>query len=555
MNIQEIHKALFEELLIQFERNPDLRVRTRKSNRGNKLREKGYWFLGNDYYLAIGFWKGMNWKTRTPNISFHVNTAGNSYLIISTTDSNQKDEFVRERIAPKIKLNKSSIYSKPYEGQSPVEALRTFLEHDWPVIEEEIKRISNGYKYRLDFGLISYAEFQRDVKNIEKFRKEFLNLKENEKPGVAFKLNRIFIEKYEQVENLELSDMPNNSQWIFLTGENGSGKTTILRAIAVGLLKNRDQGKIIDRKFELNLRVQKDDLPFSYRVNENTFQEDQDLVIDGFVAYGPSRLMSDSDPMEDEFIKINSGAIKEKIAHGLFYPIDVLQTLASPYDLGEKPKYLEMELDAFLENLNEIIPNTAVSHDEDLNLLFFDDWDEDFTEQNAKKFNELSSGTKSFCGLIIDLLLKFRKQQPDVNDPANYKGIVIIDEIDLHLHPQMQKEMVEQLGATFPDIQFIVSTHSPVPLLGAPKNSIFYKISRTLEDGIGAERLDIDVTTLNPNLILTSPIFGFSELLSSDLEGKLNTQDYWYEKKTDDSKLKALLDKYRKRKERQKDDQ
>jgi hypothetical protein len=224
-----------------------------------------------------------------------------------------------------------------------------------------------------------------------------------------------------------------------------------------------------------------------------------------------------------------------------------------------KPKYLELELHALLENLNEIltIVKTVVSYDEELNLQFFEKLEEDqeLEDRLAKQFYQLSSGTKSFCALIIDLLLTLKEQQPDVSDPAKYKGIVIVDEIDLHLHPSMQKEIVFQLSETFPLIQFILSTHSPMSMLGAPKNSLFYRVTRSADEGIRTELLDIDVTNLNPNLILTSPIFGFSELLSANHSGSLNTQDYWFEKKTDDSKLNSLLEKYKERKNRLGDDQ
>ncbi|MFT7381468.1 MAG: hypothetical protein ACI9Z3_001354, partial [Roseivirga sp.] len=214
MSIQQIHQDLFEELLTQFKRNPDLRIRPRKSNRGNKLRESGYWFLGNDYYLAIGFWKGMNWKTRTPNISFLVNASGNSYLIISTTDSKRKEEFVAERIVPKIRLTKSSLYAKHYEGLSPIEALRTFIKEDWPIINEEITSITNKSVLRLDFDLIRYSEFQKDVKNIEKFRNEFSRFKENQRQRLTYKFSGIHIKKYGPIENLEIVDIPSNAQWV-----------------------------------------------------------------------------------------------------------------------------------------------------------------------------------------------------------------------------------------------------------------------------------------------------------------------------------------------------
>lgn len=70
--------------------------------------------------------------------------------------------------------------------------------------------------------------------------------------------------------------------------------------------------------------------------------------------------------------------------------------------------------------------------------------------------------------MIGDMINRLtRKSVPD--DLSSLEGIVLIDEIDLHLHPKYQRLFVEKLTELFPKIQFIVSTHSSVPLLGAHK--------------------------------------------------------------------------------------
>ncbi len=139
-------------------------------------------------------------------------------------------------------------------------------------------------------------------------------------------------------------------------------------------------------------------------------------------------------------------------------------------------------------------------------------------------------------------MIRLSKTQPKIDDFSELAGIVIIDEFDLHLHPKWQKMLVEKLTTLFPHIQFIVSTHSPIPLLGAPKNSIVIKVDRDKEHGITAEKLDIDFTTLTPNSILTSPIFGFENLVSvSKSEDKnLNTEDYFNDIIEKDKSLKEI---------------
>lgn len=120
--------------------------------------------------------------------------------------------------------------------------------------------------------------------------------------------------------------------------------------------------------------------------------------------------------------------------------------------------------------------------------------------------------------MIGDMIIRLSEEQPNIDDFTQLAGIVIIDEFDLHLHPKMQRELVERLTDTFPKVQFIVSTHSPIPFLGAPKNSVFIKVDRDKEKGITLEKLDIDISKLTPNTILTSPVFGFEDINSGEVD-------------------------------------
>ena len=132
--------------------------------------------------------------------------------------------------------------------------------------------------------------------------------------------------------------------------------------------------------------------------------------------------------------------------------------------------------------------------------------------EDSIELNELAAGYKNILGMVGDMINRLTDEYvPD--NLSSLQGVVIIDEIDLHLHPKYQKLFVQKLTELFPKIQFIVSTHSPIPLLGAPKNSVIINVSRTREEGIKAELLDIDFSVLTPNAILSSPIFGFQDLI------------------------------------------
>lgn len=78
-------------------------------------------------------------------------------------------------------------------------------------------------------------------------------------------------------------------------------------------------------------------------------------------------------------------------------------------------------------------------------------------------FDLLSDGYRGVIGLIIDIAIKMATLNPFLgkNICKETPGVVLIDEIDLHLHPNWQKTIVDSLKRTFPKVQFIVTTHSP----------------------------------------------------------------------------------------------
>lgn len=74
---------------------------------------------------------------------------------------------------------------------------------------------------------------------------------------------------------------------------------------------------------------------------------------------------------------------------------------------------------------------------------------------------QLSDGERSFLAMVSDLIRRLILANPQLDNPLLGKGIVLIDELELHLHPKWQREIVENLKMTFPNIQFIATTHSP----------------------------------------------------------------------------------------------
>ena len=75
--------------------------------------------------------------------------------------------------------------------------------------------------------------------------------------------------------------------------------------------------------------------------------------------------------------------------------------------------------------------------------------------------NQLSGGWRIMLALAADLAWRMAQGNPHLDDPLASEAIVLIDEIELHLHPSWQQRVLPDLARTFPNAQFIVSTHSP----------------------------------------------------------------------------------------------
>lgn len=100
--------------------------------------------------------------------------------------------------------------------------------------------------------------------------------------------------------------------------------------------------------------------------------------------------------------------------------------------------------------------------------------------------NQLSDGEKGLLALAGDLARRLAIANPSLPDPLQGSGVVLIDEIELHLHPKWQREIIPALTRTFPNCQFIVTTHSP-QVLSQVKPEGIYILERT-DAGIVAMR-------------------------------------------------------------------
>ncbi|MBF0628748.1 MAG: AAA family ATPase [Magnetococcales bacterium] len=96
-------------------------------------------------------------------------------------------------------------------------------------------------------------------------------------------------------------------------------------------------------------------------------------------------------------------------------------------------------------------------------------------EKNGKELDvkQLSDGERGMLALVLDLAQRLSQANPKLDDPVrDGQAVVLIDELDLHLHPKWQRQIVEQLTETFPNCQFIATTHSPQIIGEVPHDRI-----------------------------------------------------------------------------------
>lgn len=108
-------------------------------------------------------------------------------------------------------------------------------------------------------------------------------------------------------------------------------------------------------------------------------------------------------------------------------------------------------------------------------------------DKNGQSLNvmQLSQGEKSLMALVGDIARRLAMMNPALDSPLHGDGIILIDEVDMHLHPSWQRNLVQRFTDTFPNCQIVLSTHSPL-VISDQKDILVY----LLNDG--------DITALPP---------------------------------------------------------
>lgn len=121
-------------------------------------------------------------------------------------------------------------------------------------------------------------------------------------------------------------------------------------------------------------------------------------------------------------------------------------------------------------------------------------------------FPALSDGYRAFIGWLGDFLYHVNKTCPSGKKLVENKGIVLVDEIDLHIHPEWQKTLLTSIAKAFPNIQFIVTTHSPL-IVGSLEWMNIIMLSEGKDNSSNAKKVKTEIRGLDADQILLTPLF------------------------------------------------
>ena len=289
-------------------------------------------------------------------------------------------------------------------------------------------------------------------------------------------IKKIHIGQVRHLKDVVIPICEDKCRHLILTGRNGSGKTSLLEVMrdyltGVCELKDLDAFGIW---CDFNVSPQQ-----ICHVNQGL----QPFVMSFF---SDARVFSSPQPKKIEKVKLKDRYLISDKPRELFvkYLLDMKMTEALSKNNGHPDKALQIgewfgKLEKLLQRLFD---------DKELKLLFNEDTFEfQIQEPDGKlfDFNTMSAGYAAAFDIIVDLMMRMEKNS---NRSFRYDmpGIVLIDEIETHLHLELQKLILPMLTELFPNIQFIVSTHSPFVINSIENATIFDLEKKTLvSNGLG----------------------------------------------------------------------
>lgn len=136
-------------------------------------------------------------------------------------------------------------------------------------------------------------------------------------------------------------------------------------------------------------------------------------------------------------------------------------------------------------------------------------------------FQSLSDGYRAFLGWLADLLYHICFGCPKGKKLVENSGIVLVDEIDLHLHPKWQMKVVETVAKALPRIQFVLTSHSPL-VAGSLERANVIRLKLSGKNRSSASRLAASIYGLDVDQILLTVLFGLRTIRADAKNSKLD---------------------------------
>lgn len=325
-------------------------------------------------------------------------------------------------------------------------------------------------------------------------------------------ITEVHIESVRHLKNLSICLDNNCRQHLILTGKNGSGKTSVLEEIVKNLIiLNMSNADTNFLKIQRDLKQLRMDLQNETRGTKRKIIESQISLYENALSVCPSTGLSvmyndDTDLptlyCNGDFITAFFSA--DRPSNNIVSPSGVEDIKLPPsVNVTESPASNVMKYmvhlktqQSYAKNENDIQNEKSIREwfdrfekalrillDDDSITLRYDYRNYRFVllqeDREPSSLNQLSDGYSSVLRILSDLIMRmdqnwlFKSQLSEYNK----EGVVLIDEIETHLHIELQRKILPFLTDFFPRIQFIVSTHSPY-ILTSISNAVVYDLEQ-----------------------------------------------------------------------------